>query len=414
MTSHFQFNVQSHIFSLVFKVVVCFQFRRSEPSSFLSFGVQSHHHFSVSAFKATIVFQFRHSKPPSLFSFNVQSHHHVFNLKSRFIVHFQFSLQSHHITLSVQRLEPHLQFGVQRHHLFPVQAFRAIIASQFRRSERPYFSISAFRTTIVSQFRCLEPPSLFKLGVQSNRRVFSLTFRVAFSISAFRAIIITSQFRRSKPSSLLSLGIQSHHLLSYGVQSLHHSQFGVQSHVFGLEFKATISLQLSVQSRHIFSVTTLRIILLSQAFKSTISLSVRHLEQDLHFDVQSHCLFQFNIQSRVFSLAFRAIVQFGVQIHIFSLAFRVVVHSQAFRTISQLGIQMPSYFFNLAFRDISQLGIQSHHFPLVQRSELHSQHLELSYSFSSVFRATLLAFRVVIFFQFNIQSYLLHFRCLEP
>ena len=66
------------------------------------------------------------------------------------------------------------------------------------------------------------------------------------------------------------------------------------------------------------------------------------------------------------------------------------------------------HIFNLAFKAISQPIIQSHHFLLIRHLEPHSQHLELSFSFHSVFRATLLAFRIVIFFQFSIQGQSYH------
>ena len=72
-------------FSLAFKAAISSRFRRSEPLSsqfghskplfLLSFGIQSHHIFSVWAFRATISSQFGHSEPPSLLSSSVQSHY---------------------------------------------------------------------------------------------------------------------------------------------------------------------------------------------------------------------------------------------------------------------------------------------------------------------------------------------------
>ena len=89
----FPFGIQSRIFILAFRVtfsiltfrvafsvstfraVIASQFRRSESSSLLNFGVQSHHRFSVLAFRATIASQFPRLKPQSLLSFGIQSHH---------------------------------------------------------------------------------------------------------------------------------------------------------------------------------------------------------------------------------------------------------------------------------------------------------------------------------------------------
>ena len=115
----------------------------------------------------------------------------------------------------------------------------------------------------------------------------------------------------------------------------------------------------------------------SQAFRSTISLSIRCLESHLLFGFQSHCLFQFDIQSRVFSLAFKAIVQLGIQSHIFSLVFRAtspVWHSEpssyhdrafiatfsVFRAVNSIWVFRAS---SLVFNVISffQFGVQSHH-----------------------------------------------------
>ena len=91
---------------------------------------------------------------------------------------------------------------------------------------------------------------------------------------------------------------------------------------------------------------------------------------------------------------------------------RLKRHSQHLKPSFTVWILEPSFIprvqshhiFNLAFRAISQPIIQSRHFPLVWRSEPHYQHLELSFSFSSVFKATLLVFGIVIFFQFSIQG----------
>ncbi|RVW43613.1 hypothetical protein CK203_104164 [Vitis vinifera] len=162
------------------------QYRRSEPS-LLSIGVQSHHFFSIGVQNHPHrILQYRRSEPfSSLLSIGVQSHH-IFSI----------GVQS----------PPHriLSIGVQSHsHHFSVSTFRAIT-----------FSASAFRAILIaSQYWCSEPSSSHLCPV-------------------FRAIIITSSSRCSEPSSLtrltlshiFSFGVQSHHclILGFGVQSRHH------------------------------------------------------------------------------------------------------------------------------------------------------------------------------------------------
>ncbi|RVW35306.1 Transposon Tf2-12 polyprotein [Vitis vinifera] len=231
---HFPFGVQSHVFILAFRAIIssqcgvqshyfflvsvfraisifhsafraiitsqswhsepsAFSIRRSEPSPLLSFGVQSHHHFSVLAFRAIITSQFWRSGPSSLLSFGVQSHHH-FSIK-----HTEPS------AFSIQRSEPSplLNFGVQSHHHFSVSVFRATISSQSRRSKSSpllsfgvqshyFFLVSAFRATISSQSQRSESSPLLSFGIQSHNH---------FSALAFRATI-SSQSRRSKSSPL--------------------------------------------------------------------------------------------------------------------------------------------------------------------------------------------------------------------
>ena len=102
------------------------------------------------------------------------------------------SVQSHHrFSVSAFRVIIILSFGVQSHHRFPDPVFRVIIASQFRRLELSSFSVLTFRAIITSRFWCSEPSSVFNFGFQSRHR---------FSVSAFRAII-ASQFWHSEPSS---------------------------------------------------------------------------------------------------------------------------------------------------------------------------------------------------------------------
>ena len=101
------FGVQSHYFFLVsaFRATISSRSRRLEPSPLLSFGVQSHYFFSVSVFRATSIFHsafraiitsqswhsepsafsIRRSEPSPLLSFGVQSHHHFSVLAFRTI-----------------------------------------------------------------------------------------------------------------------------------------------------------------------------------------------------------------------------------------------------------------------------------------------------------------------------------------
>nr|CAN64624.1 hypothetical protein VITISV_024116 [Vitis vinifera] len=130
-----------------------------------------------------------------------------------------------------------LTFGV----IFPVSAFRAIIASSlafraitfpFRRSKPSSYLRSVFRA-ITSQFRHSKPSSYVR--------------------SAFKAI--TSQYRCSESSSS--------HFQSWRFKAIITPQFDVQSRIPRLAFKAIISF--GVQSHH-FSVL---------AFKATSSLGVQ-------------------------------------------------------------------------------------------------------------------------------------------
>ncbi|WJZ91157.1 hypothetical protein VitviT2T_010256 [Vitis vinifera] len=73
---------------------------------------------------------------------------------------------------------------------FSVSAFRAIISFQFWRSE-PSLSHSRFRRS--------EPSSLLSLTCRVTFPVLAFKAIIASSL-AFRAIVITSQYRRSEPS----------------------------------------------------------------------------------------------------------------------------------------------------------------------------------------------------------------------
>ena len=101
----FSYGVQSHHrFSvLAFRAIITFQSQRSEPLFLLSLGVQSLHHFSVSAFKVIIISQLWRSEPLFLLSLGVQSRHH-----------FLFDARSHHLfSVPAFRATTSFQFGIQ-------------------------------------------------------------------------------------------------------------------------------------------------------------------------------------------------------------------------------------------------------------------------------------------------------------
>ncbi|WJZ87706.1 hypothetical protein VitviT2T_007069 [Vitis vinifera] len=208
------------VFSLAFRATILIIVQRSKPPSLLSYDVQSHYlfsvsafratiSFSVSAFKATISFSVWRSKLPSLYrlEFKVAISSQLRHSKSSFIV---WCSKSPFL----------LNFGVQSHHLFSV--WHSKPPSLFSLGDKRHHLFSVWRS---------EPPSLLSYVVQS-RHIFSImTFRVVLHSLAFRAIVF-SKFRHSKPPSFLSLAVQSHHLfsvwrseplslLSYGVQSRH-------------------------------------------------------------------------------------------------------------------------------------------------------------------------------------------------
>ncbi|RVW64711.1 hypothetical protein CK203_058023 [Vitis vinifera] len=276
-----------------FRVVITSQFRCSEPSSLFSqfrrsesssvfrstfrvpssvsafrvvitsqFDVQSHHrHFSVSAFRAIIGFQI--DIQSRILGFGVQSHHHFSVSAFRAVIGFQINVQS--------RV---LGFGVQSRYHFSASVFRAIITTSLSFGVQSRHRFSDRRSESRSRFRRSESLSLLSFGVQSHHHYFSQfrrsesssvfrsTFRVAFSVSAFR-VVITSQFRCSEPSSLLlsvsafrviigfQIDIQSPSSVS-AFRVVITSQFDVQSHHHHFSvsaFRAIIGFQIDIQSR---------------------------------------------------------------------------------------------------------------------------------------------------------------------
>ncbi|RVW66482.1 hypothetical protein CK203_065090 [Vitis vinifera] len=388
--SHPQFRRSESLslLGLTFRVIIIIsQFRRSELSSVFrsTFRVA----FSVSAFRVVIASQLRCSEPSSHFSqfrrsepssifrstfrvafsvlafrvlsysqFDVQSHHHHFSVSAfRAIIKsssssLSFGVQSRH-RFSDRRSESPSQFDVQsHHHHFSVSAFRAIIS--FRSTFRVASSVSAFRVVITSQLRCSEPSSLLLLvsafraiigfqidvqsrvlgfGVQSHfsesSSVFRSTFRVAFSVSAFR-VVITSQLRCSEPSSLLlsvsafraiigfQIDVQSR-VLSFGVQS-RHSRFQRSGVVITSQlrcsepssllllvsaFRAIIGFQIDVQSRVLGFGVQSRYHFSASVFRAIITTS-------LSFGVRAIIGFQIDIQSPLLGFGVQSRYHFSV------------------------------------------------------------------------------------------------------
>ncbi|RVW78009.1 hypothetical protein CK203_044865 [Vitis vinifera] len=164
----FGFTVSLVDFSLTFRVIITFRFRRSEPSPCFQFGVQSHNRFSDRHSESHP--RLRRSESLSLLSLTFMVIIIIF-LVSVFkaIIGFQIDIQS--------RI---LSFDVQSHlHHFSVLAFRVIIAFQFWRSEPSLFSV-----------RHSEPSSLLNFGIHSHHY--------------FR-------FRLPEPSPSSYLGFQSHY-----------------------------------------------------------------------------------------------------------------------------------------------------------------------------------------------------------
>ena len=122
---------------------------------------------------------------------------------------------------------------------------------------------------------------------------------VARYTKAYLPLIISSQ-----------IGVQSRHILSV-------TTFRVILH--SLAFKATISLQLGIQSHHRFSVTMFKVIFLSLTFRDVSSQfwrskpsssSVWRSEPHLHLDIQSHypCIVWRSEPPSPYNLAFRATI----------------------------------------------------------------------------------------------------------
>ena len=325
----FPFNVQSHIFILMFRATI-----------------------SVSTFGSVICPQFDIQSHHVSFPFEVQSHIFILSFRVTFsvssfgsIICPQLDIQSHHVPFSFD-VQSRIFILAFRAALL-VSASRAIIAPQFQRSEplsllsydvqsHPsqfdiqicQFSVLAFRTTIFLQ-----------LDVQSQHRFSIMTFRVVLHSLAFIATISSQLvFRVIVPSQF---GIQSYHpiMIGYSLPTFRRSkpQFTIRN--------SESSFIPRVQSHHIFSLT----------FRS-ISQSVI---QSHHFPLVRHSeLHSQHLEFLVFRVVF--LFQFGIQSHIPSIQSHLSLLVRCSKPHYQhLGLL---FSFNLAFRVILTIQSRFHQF----------------------------------------------------
>ena len=333
----FHFGVQRHrCFILAFKAVDHFSvlaLRATVHSRFMTFGV----------IRATIVSQFRRSESSSCFQFNVQCHI------------FSFGVQSHHCHVS------RFQCSEPSSHL--CSAFRAITHqyqcselslshSQFRRAEPPSFPSLTFRVAfLVSVFRAIITSSF---GVQSHHSSVSM-FRailVVFSVSAFRAII-TPQF-----------DVQSHILVRRS-KPLHHSFRRSEPCFASFDFQSPCPLRFGVRSHCISFVSASRAMFCFVWLSEPLSTSIWSSEP-LH-------IIRFNIQSHVLlRSASKASSSSDIQVHIFIWRSKPHPHS-VFRAIICFFyylFRVPSRGFGSALRVLMSIFRSiHHHFPPFWRSE---------------------------------------------
>ena len=368
-----QFGVQSHIFSLVFRVTISSQFD-VQSLYLLQFGVQSRisslafrvtipSQFDVQTFRAFIFFSLAFRAASLAWCLESLSLH---SLTFRAFIFFSLAFKAASLAWRLESLSLHsLTF---RAFIFFSLAFKAAISSQFSLQSH-VFSL-AFRATIPSQFGRLEPPSL------SN-----LAFRVT----------VPSQF-----------GVQSHHpiTIEHSLPSFRHSEpHSLHSESSFIVWSSESSFIPGVQSHHI----------LGSVFRATF-LAFRVLKFRVAF------LFQFGVQSHIASIqgCHFLLVQrqshsyhseplssvLGVQSHVFNLEFNL-----EFRATSLVQRSEPHFHF----------GIQSHHLLLIWYSEPPSL---LSFGVRCHHLPLVLTFRAVMHTHFDIQSHnfssILAFKAILP
>ncbi|RVW93378.1 hypothetical protein CK203_022394 [Vitis vinifera] len=223
-----------------------------------------------------------------------------------------YDIQSHHVTFfssAFKATSPVV--GVQSHHHFLVSAFRAITASQLRRSESLSLLSLTFRVIIIaSQFRRSEPSLLlFSFDVQSRVLDFGVQSRYHFSASAFRAIIVAFQF-----------AVQSHHcrfsVSAFRPSSVFISTFRVAFSISAIRVVITFQFRHSEPSLSLFSSRSEPSSVFRSTFRVTSSVSAFRVVITSQFDVQSHH-HHFSVS------AFRAIIGFQIDIQSHILGFSV-------------------------------------------------------------------------------------------
>ena len=217
-------------------------------------------------------------------NFGVQSHHHSQFRRSEPSSFHSFGIQSR-ISISAFRATIILSFGTRSHHRFTVSAFRA--ASQFWLSKPPSFLVSTFIAIIISQFRSSESHLQFQRSKPPS-----------LLILAFKA---ASPVRRSEPLSLYNLAFRV--TVRFTVWHYDRAFIDIFSafRVTFLAFKAFIFFSLAFRATFL-------------AFRFVVFFQFSIQIHSFYLELLSSVL---GVQSRVFSLAFRAIISF-------SLAFRVV------------------------------------------------------------------------------------------
>ncbi|RVW86743.1 hypothetical protein CK203_042830 [Vitis vinifera] len=367
----------------------------------LSFGVQSHHHFlsltfraafPVPAFRAIIIVsQFRRSEPLLLrLTFRV-IHHRFPVLAFKAIVASQF-----------WRSEPSL---------FSVLAFKAIVASQFWRSEPSLFSVLAFKAIVASQFWRSEP-SLFSVWHSEPLSLFSWRSESSSLFSFGVRAIVASQFWRSEPSLFSVWHSEPLSLFSFGVQS-HYCRFSVRRSEPSSVFRSTF-----------------RVIIITSQFRRSEPSSVFRSTFRVASSVSAFRVVTtvFRSSSSLLSLTFRVIIitsQFrrSEPSSVFRSTFRVTFSVSAFRAIvtPQFDIQshIPEtlrHFFRRSKPCFASFGVQSYvSLHSVFRAIIASLFgVQSHHSSVLVFRAILIvfsvsAFRAIIGFQIDIQSRIFSF-----
>ena len=250
---------------------------------------------------------------------------------------FHFSTQSRVLFLSASRAITCLRFGVQSRVLF-LHGIQSHCLSSFRRSEpcfvsiwhsEPCFTLFGVQSRVLLHlvFRAI----CLRFGIQSHvllrstfratssfdiqsyvfiRRsepssLLSLTFRVTFSVSAFRAIIDFLFGVQSRMVILVFRAITHHPfwpsepslIFVQAFRAITHLLFGVQSRMVILVFKAITHLHSTFRAIASFI----------SAFRAMFCF-VRCSESHIRFDIQSHRLSSFRRSEPllIFYLAFRA------------------------------------------------------------------------------------------------------------